>query len=176
MIEQARARQASLGLANLDWRVGDAARLPFEDAVFDRVVTRYSFHHMLRPGLALAEMKRVCRPGGRVVVCDATPAPQAQAAYDRFETLRDPSHASALTVEQLRALGREAGLAEIGIDHHRLEADVADLADTQDLAAVSAVLEADIACGEDRTDLAAKRVDGRLKIFFPISIFAWRKG
>jgi DNA invertase Pin-like site-specific DNA recombinase len=108
MIDHARLRQSSLGLANLDWRVGDAARLPFEAASFDVVMTRYSFHHMPDPGISLQEMKRVCRPGGRIVVCDATPAPQAQAAYNRMETLRDPSHASALTQTHLRALGRAA--------------------------------------------------------------------
>lgn len=46
MIEQARVRQMASGLDNLNWHVGDATALPFSDATFDRVTTRYSFHHM----------------------------------------------------------------------------------------------------------------------------------
>jgi SAM-dependent methyltransferase len=174
MIEQARLRQTAMGLSNLDWRVGDATRLPFEAMSFDVVVTRYSFHHLLDPGAALSEMKRVCRPGGRLVVADATPSPQTQAAYDRMETLRDPSHASALTLEQLRALGRDAGLSELSIDGYRLEAVLQTLADAEDMAALSQMLDADIASGEDRIGVGAVRAGDGIRIYFPISIVAWR--
>jgi hypothetical protein len=130
---------------------------------------------MPRPEQALAEMVRVCRPGGRIVVNDATPRPDAQGLYDRLETLRDRSHASALTLDQLRALGRAAGLEEAVVDGHRLEAELADLADPQDMAALEAMLDADIASGEDRTDLGPRRTNGRLVVRFPISIVAWRR-
>src|SRR5262245_41056251 len=63
MIEQAQARQRAKGLTNLTWLVGDAVPLPFPDAAFSVVVTRYSFHHFLDPRAVLAEMVRVCRPG-----------------------------------------------------------------------------------------------------------------
>lgn len=174
MIEQARSRQKAMGLENLDWRVGDAMRLPFEAMTFDVVMTRYSFHHLLDPGAALLEMKRVCRPGGRVVVADATPSLQTQVAYDRMETLRDPSHASALTLEHLRTLGRDAGLSELGIDGHRLEADVETLADAGAMAALMQMLDADIASGEDRIGVGAARAGETIRIYFPISIVAWR--
>lgn len=175
MIEQARARQAAAGLANLDWRTGDATDLPFADASFDRVVTRYSFHHLREPGRALAEMRRVCRPGGRIVVIDATPAPECQAAYDRMETLRDPSHTSALTLDQLRGLGRIAGLEEAIVDGYRLEALLATLADADDMAALDAMFDADIASGEDRIGVQAWRAADGVRFLFPISIVAWRR-
>lgn len=175
MIEQARARQAAEGLDNIDWRVGDATALPFEDGAFDIVVTRYSFHHLPVPARALAEMRRVCRPAGRIVVIDATPAPQCQAAYDRMETLRDPSHTSALTLSQLRALGRTAGLEEAIIDGYRLEAALSTLADTGDMAALEAMFDADIASGEDRIGVQARRADDGIRFHFPISIVAWRR-
>src|SRR4029077_9768027 len=70
MIEQAQARQRSKGLTNLTWLVGDAVPLPFPDASFSVVSTRYSFHHFLDPEAVLAEMVRVCSPGGRVAVID----------------------------------------------------------------------------------------------------------
>src|SRR3984885_2322673 len=49
MIEQAEARQRSLGLANLTWAVGDAQPLAFPDAAFSRVITRYTFPHFTDP-------------------------------------------------------------------------------------------------------------------------------
>lgn len=174
MIEQARARQATNGLVNLDWRVGDATALPFADASFDRVVTRYSFHHLREPGRALAEMHRVCRPGGRIVVIDATPAPECQTAYDRMETLRDPSHTSALTLDQLRGLGHAEELIELSIDRYKLEALLSTLADTQDMAALDAMFDADIASGKNWIGVQARRAEDGIRFHFPISIVAWR--
>jgi len=70
LIERAAARQAELLLLNLTWHVGDVAQLPFSANQFDVVLTRYSLHHFLRPVEVLAEMARVCKPSGRVVVAD----------------------------------------------------------------------------------------------------------
>jgi ubiquinone/menaquinone biosynthesis C-methylase UbiE len=175
MIGQARARQANLGL-DIDWRVADATRLPFEDGAFDVVVTRYSFHHMPEPGRALAEMARVCARGGRIVVADATPSPRTQAAYDRMETLRDPSHASALTLEQLRALAAEVvGLEEIAHDFHRLDARLETLADAEAMDALVALFEADVAEGADRIGVQPQLTAQGVRFRFPISILAWRR-
>ncbi len=173
MLDQARARQREAGLANLDWQLGDATSLPFADESFDVVVTRYSFHHIRDPARALAEMLRVCRKGGRLLVVDATPSPETQAAYDRMETLRDPSHASALTQQQLRALGRQAGLREVVVDFHRIEAEVASIADPETLDALIAMLDADIATGEDRIGVAARRGETGVSFLFPVSVVAW---
>ncbi len=173
MIEQARERQRSLKIENLDWRVGDATRLPFANGGFDVVLTRYSFHHMPNPAAALGEMKRVCRNGGRVAVIDATPSPETQAAYDRMELTRDPSHVSALTLDQLRAMGREAGLLEEAIDGYRLDALLSTLADEKDMPALTRLLEDDIAGGKDRTGVHARREADGIHITFPISIIAW---
>jgi ubiquinone/menaquinone biosynthesis C-methylase UbiE len=58
--------------------------LPFRDAAFSLVVTRYSFHHFLDPQAVLAEMVRVCAPGGRVAVIDVfTSTPEEAEAYNR---------------------------------------------------------------------------------------------
>src|SRR5207248_3265237 len=105
MIDQARERQQSLGLANLTWVVGDAQPLPFPDASFSRVVTRYSFHHFTDPKGVFAEMLRVGRPGGRVTVCDVfTTSPEQAKLYDRLEKFRDPSHTHALLLAELESL------------------------------------------------------------------------
>ena len=47
MIEEAKNLQIERKLSNIDWKVGDVARLPFGDDSFSLVVTRYSFHHLI---------------------------------------------------------------------------------------------------------------------------------
>ena len=173
MIEQARARQQQSGLTNLAWQIGDATRLPFPDRSFDVVLTRYSFHHMPDPIAVLREMKRVARADGRIVVIDATPSPETQAAYDRMETLRDPSHTSALTLEQLRSLGRETGLREDIIDRYALDVKLQTLADPADMTALAAMFEEDIRGGENRIGVAARHEEDGIYFQFPISIIAW---
>lgn len=173
MIEQARARQQRNGVANLTWQIGDATRLPFPDQSFDVVLTRYSFHHMPEPIAALREMKRVARADGRIVVIDAAPSPENQAAYDRMETLRDPSHTSALTLEQLRALGRETGLREDILDGYGLDVKLQTLADPADMAALVTMFDDDIRSGQNRIGVAARHSEDGICFQFPISIIAW---
>lgn len=175
MLDQARQRQTALGLNNMDWWQGKATALPIADASFDRVVTRYSLHHMTDPAAVMAQMHRVCRPGGRIIVIDATPAPDCQAAYDRMEILRDPSHTSALTLEQLRGLGRDLRLEEVARDFYRLDARLDTLADAGDMAALSAMFEADIAGGQNRMDVLARKDADGFHMQFPVSIVAWRR-
>jgi ubiquinone/menaquinone biosynthesis C-methylase UbiE len=121
MIERARARQTDLGLTNLDWRISDVYSLPFADNSISLVLTRFSFHHFLNPAAVLAEMKRVCRPGGRVMVWDSVPDAEKAEAYNRLEKLKDPSHARALPAEELLAIARESGLMNIKTAPFNLE-------------------------------------------------------
>jgi ubiquinone/menaquinone biosynthesis C-methylase UbiE len=68
----AEAERLTLGLPRaVDFRVGDAHRLDVEAASVDAVRADKVFHHLEDPAKALAEMARVARPGGRVVVSDA---------------------------------------------------------------------------------------------------------
>src|SRR5215831_5984296 len=73
MLDQARKTQAEQGLTNVTWQQGDVMALPYPDAHFSIVSSRFAFHHLLEPLGALREMKRVCKPGGRVVVADMAP-------------------------------------------------------------------------------------------------------
>ena len=110
MAERARARAAELGLGNAEFDVGDSNALPYADATFDLVVTRFSFHHFHEPLRALTELRRVCKPAGRIIVADVAPTPEASAGYDEVELIRDPSHTHALTEPQFEALARGAQL------------------------------------------------------------------
>jgi SAM-dependent methyltransferase len=108
-----RAREHTHDLANVTLRVGDVSALPFPDASFSLVVSRFAFHHFVEPAHMLAEMRRVCRPGGRVMVCDLVAAedPNKAAAFHALEMQRDPSHARALRRAELEALFDASGLA-----------------------------------------------------------------
>ncbi|MPZ93901.1 MAG: demethylmenaquinone methyltransferase [Propionibacteriales bacterium] len=54
----------------LGFTAGDATRLPFADATFDAVTISFGLRNVVESRLALAEMLRVTRPGGRLVVCE----------------------------------------------------------------------------------------------------------
>jgi demethylmenaquinone methyltransferase / 2-methoxy-6-polyprenyl-1,4-benzoquinol methylase len=54
----------------LGFVAGDALRLPFRDESFDAVTISFGLRNVAGPAGALAEMRRVTRPGGRLVVCE----------------------------------------------------------------------------------------------------------
>jgi ubiquinone/menaquinone biosynthesis C-methylase UbiE len=112
MLNRARQRCAAAGLANVSFREGSAADLPFADASFDTVVTRLSLHHFPQPGRAIAEMARVLRPGGLLVVADVVSSEDAEqsALHNALEVLRDPSHVRMLPGSEFEALIARAGL------------------------------------------------------------------
>src|SRR2546426_2305745 len=113
MIERATALAAEKGLGNVTWQVGDVLPLPYADGSFSLVTSRFAFHHFLDPGAVLAEMRRVCAPGGRVVVVDTVVStdPGKAEAFNRMEKLRDPSHVRALSLAELRGLFADAGFS-----------------------------------------------------------------
>ncbi len=70
VIEAAR-RSAEAAGVEVGWWVGDIATLPFDDACFEVVHAHQVLQHLADPVAALAEMSRVCRPGGWIAVRDA---------------------------------------------------------------------------------------------------------
>lgn len=82
------------GFANLETCRGMAEKLPFPDASFDVVVSRYSAHHWHDVGAALREAARVLKPGGLLAFVDiASPGDPVLDVYlQTVEMLRDPSH------------------------------------------------------------------------------------
>ncbi len=87
--------------------LGDAAAMPFADAQFDLVVTRFAVHHLDDPGAVFREMARVGILGARVVVVDMI---DGGFEHNALERLRDPSHATALSRDALVASLAEAGI------------------------------------------------------------------
>ena len=127
MLDRARTLQQEKGLANIAWQLGEAMPLPHPDASFSIVTSRFAFHHFLDPLAAIKEMARVCRPGGKVVVVDSAPAPDTADAFNAMELVRDPSHARAMPLEELKDLYRRAGLPEPRTTGYRLEGELEGL-------------------------------------------------
>jgi SAM-dependent methyltransferase len=175
-LEQAKERQRARGLTNVTWLVGDAVPLPFPDAAFSVVVTRYSFHHFLDPKAVLAEMVRVCRPGGRVAVIDVfTSGPEQAEAYNRVEKLRDPSHVRALSLAELTGLFRDIGLRDVRTGFFKLEMALdallaASFPNPGDADRIRQTFADDL--GVDRLGLGAHRRDGAIHFAFPIVVIA----
>lgn len=71
---------------SLDFVAGDALRLPFADDAFDGVTISFGLRNTVDPQAALAEMRRVTRPGGRLVVCEFShpTIPVLRVAYTEY--------------------------------------------------------------------------------------------
>src|SRR5436309_11387086 len=104
LLEQ--GRQRAERFPNVTFVEGDATKLPFDYGSFDLAGSLRTLHHIARPELAVAELARVTRPRGRVLVIDqiAPVDPLAAQELNRFERARDPSHTRALADIDLRHL------------------------------------------------------------------------
>jgi len=66
LLAVARESAAMAGLDSMEWVEGDAENLPFPDRRFDVVVSQFGHMFAPRPDVAIAEMRRVLKPGGRI--------------------------------------------------------------------------------------------------------------
>jgi ubiquinone/menaquinone biosynthesis C-methylase UbiE len=112
MLDEARKLAARSGVGNVAWTQGDVYALPFADGAFDIVSCRFALHHFEDPARAFAEMVRVCRPGGRLVLCDAIASddPRKADAFNAMERHRDPSTVAFRPLAVLLGLFAGAGL------------------------------------------------------------------
>ncbi len=106
MLEEGKKQASSEGHENIEFVIGDAADLPFPDESFDLVVCRLAIHHFPEPEKQVGEMIRVCKQHGHVALVDLTAHedPVLARMQNTLERLRDPSHASALTVREIKSL------------------------------------------------------------------------
>jgi demethylmenaquinone methyltransferase/2-methoxy-6-polyprenyl-1,4-benzoquinol methylase len=73
MIEEGRRRHGDV--PNLEFVQADATDLPFADGEFDAVTMSFGLRNVIDPRRALRELRRVTRPGGRIVVCEFSHPP-----------------------------------------------------------------------------------------------------
>ena len=109
--QAARAR----GLHHIETVASSAESLPFADASFDLVCSRYSAHHWTQLAPALKEMRRVLKPGGHLLLIDVQGDEDAlvDTHLQAIELLRDRSHVRNRSVSQWRALLADAGFANV---------------------------------------------------------------
>lgn len=174
MIKTARKNQEGKSLSNINWDIGDACPLPYDNDIFSLVITRYSFHHFENVKAALSEMIRVCKPGGRVLVADVGIEPEKSEAYDRLEIMRDPSHTHALTTVEFDELFSQSGLENCsqsgyGVDIE-LEAQLkASFPKEEDIPKLREMVTGDI--GINDLGINAKNRGGDVVYTVPISLF-----
>lgn len=90
--------------ANVRFVEGDATALPFGYGMFDIAGCHRVLHHVRRPELAVSELARVTRLGGRLFIVDQLGSvdPLRSLEMDRFERLRDPTHQRLLPDADIR--------------------------------------------------------------------------
>jgi SAM-dependent methyltransferase len=115
MLAEARRLSAQRGLANVTTARADAAALPWDDASFELVTCRLAAHHFGDPPAFVTETWRVLVPGGTFLLVDnvSPDAGATAAAYNAFETLRDPSHSRCLGLGEWLQLLRGAGFVDM---------------------------------------------------------------
>lgn len=128
---------------NVRFVEADATALPFDFASFDIAGCMRMLHHVHRPGLAISELARVTRPGGRILVMDQLGSvdPLIGVQQDRFERIRDPSHQRLLP-----------------------EADIRGFLDTNDLVLVTSEIVTEQVDLEERLDLAGASEEERVRV------------
>ena len=111
MLATVRDAATARGLQQIETCEGSADALPFADASFDLVCTRYSAHHWLHVPQALAQLRRVVRPDGFVLIIDllGDDEPLVDTYLQSIELLRDTSHVRDRTIAEWQALLCAAG-------------------------------------------------------------------
>jgi hypothetical protein len=123
----------------------------------------------------LAEMKRVCAPGGRVAVIDseASPDPAKAAEFNRMEKLRDPSHVRAMPLAELTGLFGAAGLPAPRRNGYRLEGELESLLGRSfplrgDADKIREIFAASLA--DDRLGIPMSRDGERIRYAYPVAV------
>jgi SAM-dependent methyltransferase len=165
MLDVARRLTAERSIANAEWIMGDAARLPFEDQSFDLYTVRAAPHHFQDVDAFLAEAYRVLRPGRHAAFIDCAPPAAARDVLEEVEIRRDPSHIHSLTVDEWVERIESAGFVVDVAGDRELDWDYEDWMKTMAVAPalvaeLAGVIEA--AEGDARTQLHPERRDGRL--------------
>lgn len=112
MLEQVQRSALQRGLRNITIQQGDVEALPFDQAAFDLVVSRFSAHHWPHPDRALSEIARVLKSGSAFILSDVISPedPTRDTFLQTIELLRDPSHVRDYRISEWQTYFHIAGL------------------------------------------------------------------
>ena len=115
MLATVEAAAAQRGLEHLRTVQAKAESMPFDDARFDIVASRYSAHHWRDLPAALEEIHRVIKPGGRFLMIDIEGCEDAlvDTHLQAMEILRDRSHVRDRSPSEWAQLLEQAGFTEV---------------------------------------------------------------
>lgn len=127
MLAAVRETAAARGFANITTEQAPAEQLPFDDAAFDLVATRFSAHHWRDLDGGLRQARRVARAGAPAVFVDvvALGRPLLDSHLQAVELLRDPSHVRDYTLAEWAAAVERGGFAVEAVRRHRLRMEFA---------------------------------------------------
>ncbi|MHA1978818.1 MAG: class I SAM-dependent methyltransferase [Candidatus Hodarchaeales archaeon] len=99
MLDQAERLRLDRKLLNVETQLIDVHENPYSDETFDLITSRIAAHHFYNISLAVQEMVRVLKPGGRIFIQDTISPVDSEAAdfINHLERLRDPSHIRSLS-------------------------------------------------------------------------------
>ncbi len=120
MVEQSRQRARAQGVeGRVEFKVGDARDLPFDDNTFDAVIMESLNVFFADKAKAMGEYVRVARPGGYVGITEMA---WLQPPSSKLEaTFRDTAHATALDAAGWQGLMEDAGLLNVVGSAHRID-------------------------------------------------------
>ena len=165
MLIEGRRIAAERGISNVDWVIGDACYLPFQDDTFDIYAVRAAPHHFRDVDRFLAEAHRVLRPDRDAVLIDCAPPIPARDVLHEVEVLRDPAHIRSLTVDEWAGKLARAGFEVESAQARELDWNFDEWMGNQEVPAAQAAELAAIiesATGEARGQLRPVRREGRL--------------
>lgn len=169
----AEQKRQEFGLTNLRFEEADAEALPYGDAEFDVVTCGWTFHQYTDPFRMLAEMHRVCRPGGVVAIDDVTSSedPLKSVRHNYIERLRDPAHTRALPLSELVAMFGRLGLRVRLLETYEIVHNADEWlrqgrATPEAAREVHRLLEESV--GADRDGLGTRREDGAIVFTYTV--------
>ena len=130
-LTQARRRVADAGFSNVTFQQGDIHRLPFDDQSFDHVFVCFLLEHLPEPARALAEFRRVLRPGAGITVVEGDHGsayfhPDSEAARHAIGCLVElqaRAGGNSLIGRQLHPLLTAAGFHDVRVEPRMVYAD-----------------------------------------------------
>lgn len=131
MLAEAERLRTERGVGNVNFRPADVHHLPFVDASFDLVTCRRAAHHFSNIAVALQEVVRVLRPGGRVVIDDRS-VPEddfADRCMNQLDWYHDESHVQEYRPSEWQRMLMACGLVVETIETYSLHRPVTAMTD-----------------------------------------------